>query len=543
MNKIKTIALVFLFANMSLVLFANDVAVDEKELNGENNQKEADANLPAKAPQLEVIHPVVGTTSSAEGGELKLTLTTKHLNYKECPKEYKDVFVNSPKSANIHPDGTKYYVNSLEGCATVVYDMKTHQRLKVIKYQFEDEKDASLWSKPSDFYPFTHYSENLNTFMGKPVESTFSHGGRYLWIPFYRRTYDINAQDPSAVAVIDTRTDEIVKLMETGPLPKMVACSHDGRHVAITHWGNNTVGLVNVSSLNPDEWYHEKLLVVDYVLPLDYSLTEQVDRDNKSGYCLRGTVFTPDDRYLLVGCMGDNGGIAIIDMETQRYLGRVLGMMPNVRHLVIRDGFLYLSINKAGYVQRIKLDTFMNAATKINGKTTTLKGWESCKVGDGARTIELSPSGHFVFAACNLASRLDVVDTRTMKKVASIDVDSYPVGLDISNDGRFVIVTSQGRGNSGTSGNAVNIYEVEYAEPEPVLEHTDGAAVLELLNEGDDGQKPMASVDEKEENVGKSLLQKADGFMNYVWLGGGAAIVLLALLAHALFARKRMDKS
>ena len=337
--------------------------------------------------------------------------------------------------------------------------------------------------------------------------------------------------------------DEIVKLMETGPLPKMVACSHDGRHVAITHWGNNTVGLVNVSSLNPDEWYHEKLLVVDYVLPLDYSLTEQVDRDNKSGYCLRGTVFTPDDRYLLVGCMGDNGGIAIIDMETQRYLGRVLGMMPNVRHLVIRDGFLYLSINKAGYVQRIKLDTFMNAATKINGKTTTLKGWESCKVGDGARTIELSPSGHFVFAACNLASRLDVVDTRTMKKVASIDVDSYPVGLDISNDGRFVIVTSQGRGNSGTSGNAVNIYEVEYAEPEPVLKHTDGAAVLELLNEGDDGQKPMASVDEKEENVGKSLLQKADGFMNYVWLGGGAAIVLLALLAHALFARKRMDKS
>lgn len=543
MNKIKSIALVFLLANMSLAMFAHDIAVDEKELNGENEQKEAETNLPAKAPQLEVIHPVVGTTSSAEGGELKLTLATKHLNYKECPKEYKDVYVNSPKSANIHPDGTKYYVNSLEGCATVVYDMKTHQRLKVIKYQFEDEKDASLWSKPSDFYPFTHYSENLNTFMGKPVESTFSHGGRYLWIPFYRRTYDINAQDPSAVAVIDTRTDEIVKLMETGPLPKMVACSHDGRHVAITHWGNNTVGLVNVSSLNPDEWYHEKLLVVDYVLPLDYSLTEQVDRDNKSGYCLRGTVFTPDDRYLLVGCMGDNGGIAIIDMETQRYLGRVLGMMPNVRHLVIRDGFLYLSINKAGYVQRIKLDTFMKAATKIDGKTTTLKGWESCKVGDGARTIELSPSGHFVFAACNLASRLDVVDTRTMKKVASIDVDSYPVGLDISNDGRFVIVTSQGRGNSGTSGNAVNIYEVEYAEPEPVLEHTDGAAVLELLNEGDDGQKPMASVDEKEENVGKSLLQNADGFMNYVWLGGGAAVVVLALLAHALLARKRMDKS
>ena len=306
-----------------------------------------------------IIHPSVGAKSTPEGGAVSLTLATKHVNYPRCPQQYSDVYINSPKSANIHPDGTKYYVNSLEGCCTVVYDMESHKRLKVIRYDFKDGKDDALWSKPSDFYPFTHYHNNLNTFQGKPVEATFSHGGRYLWIPFYRRTFDLNAQDPSAIAVIDTRTDEIVKLMETGPLPKMVACSHDGRHVAITHWGNNTVGLVNIESLNPDEWFHEKLLVVDYVLPLNFSLTQSVDRDNNSGYALRGTVFTPDDRYLLVGCMGGNGGIAVIDMKTQEYLGRVLGMMPNVRHLVIRDGYLYLSINKAGYVQRIKLDKFM----------------------------------------------------------------------------------------------------------------------------------------------------------------------------------------
>lgn len=434
------------------------------------------------------IHPKVGTKSQADNGDIALNLVNKHLNYFGCPAEHRDQYINSPKSANIHPDGTKYYVNSLEGCATVVYDMNTHQRLKVINYSFEDEKDSALWSRPSSFYPFTHYTENLNTFKGKPVESTFSHGGRYLWIPFYRRTYDLNAQDPSAIAVVDTRTDEIVKLMETGPLPKMVACSHDGRHIAITHWGNNTVGIVNVESLNPDEWFHESLLVVDYVLPLDYSLTEPVDRDNKSGYCLRGTVFTPDDQYLLVGCMGGSGGIAVINMQTQKYMGRVLGMMANVRHLVIKDGYLYLSINKTGYVQRIQLDDFMKAAQQLDGKTRTVSGWQNCKVGAGARTIELSPSGRYVFAACHLASRLFVVDTRTMKTVASIDVDSYPVGLDISNDGRFVIVTSQGRGNQG--GNAVNIYEVEYAEPEPTLKNTDGAAVMNLAPHQADDSNP-----------------------------------------------------
>jgi len=477
------------------------------------------------------IHPPVGTTS--KGQAIGLTIVNKHINYNGATADYRDPYINSPKSANIHPDGTKYYVNSLEGCATVVYDMPTHKRLKVINYKFEDQKDAALWSKPSEFYPFTHYTERLNTFMGKPVESTFSHGGRYLWIPFYRRTYDLNAQDPSAMAVIDTRTDSIVRLMETGPLPKMVACSHDGRHVAITHWGNNTVGLVNVASLNPEEWFHEKLLVVDYVLPLDYSLTEPVDRDNKSGYCLRGTVFTPDDKYLLVGCMGGNGGIAVIDMTTEKYLGRVLGMMPNVRHLVIRDGYLYLSVNRTGYVQRIQLDTFMKAAKAITGKTTTVKGWQSCKVGEGARTIELSPSGHFVFAACNLASQLYVVDTRTMTVADTIAVDSYPVGLDISNDGRYVIVTSQGRGKQG--GNAVNIYEVKYDEPEPVLENTDGAAVMEILEGGTPDEPDLAD----NENV--ATLPSHEGDTPIVYYGLGAAMA--ALVVSALFFRKRKPLS
>ena len=541
--KIRLIAFICVCANLMFIAHAQDTMDMEKQAPMVKDVAMDGPAIPAKDTQPTVKHPPVGTTAQAVGDELKLSLVTKHLNYKACPDEYKDTYVNSPKSANIHPDGNKYYVNSLEGCATVVYDMNTHKRLKVIRYQFEDEKDAALWSKPSQFYPFTHYTEKLNTFMGKPVESTFSHGGRYLWIPFYRRTYDINAQDPSAVAVVDTRTDEIVKLMETGPLPKMVACSHDGKHIAITHWGNNTVGLVNVASLNPDEWYHEKLLVVDYVLPLDFSLTEQIDRDNKSGYCLRGTVFTPDDRYLLVGCMGGNGGIAVIDMESQKYMGRVLGMMPNVRHLVIRDGYLYLSINKAGYVQRIKLDVFMNAAARIDGKTTTLKGWENCKVGEGARTIELSPSGHFVFAACNLASRLDVVDTRTMKHVASIDVDSYPVGLDISNDGHYVIVTSQGRGTSGTSGNAVNIYEVEYAEPEPVLKHTDGAAVLGIGDDNHD-DRLMAAEENDEKAVDSVLQHDADGMMSYALVAGGVAAVLaLGFVLYKILSPKKLDKA
>ena len=171
----------------------------------------------------------------------------------------------------------------------------------------------------------------------------------------------------------------------------------------------------------------------------------------------------------------------------------------------------------------------MAAAKSIEGKTTTLSGWEQCQVGEGARTIELSPSGRFVFAACNLASKLFVVDTRTMKTVANIDVDSYPVGLDISNDGRFVIVTSQGRENKG--GNAVNIYEVEYAEPEPVLKNSDGAALIEAL------ENPGGDATAMAENENNGIATYLDGG-NAGWLamGGGVLLVVVA----GLLIRRRL---
>ena len=416
-----------------------------------------------KSTTPQAVHPTLGTTATSDDGEITITLIAKKQNFGGKEPNTVDTDIHSPKSINIHPDGSKYYVNSLEGCTTISYDFRTNKKLRVIRHSFKDGRDDALWAPPSGFFEWKHYTDDLNTFSGKPVESTFSHQGRYLWVPYYRRTFDINAQDPSAVAVIDTETDSIVRLMETGPLPKMITTSPDGKLVAISHWGNNTVGIIDISSDQPQDWHYTKVLVVDYVLKLDFPLDKQVDRDNDSGYALRGTVFTPDGNYLLVGCMGGGGGIAVIDARTQHYLGRVMGMMPNVRHLLISHGYLYLSINRSGDVQRIKLDKFMAAARQMTGKTTTVSGWESCHVGAGARTISITPDGRYIFAACNLASALYVVDTQTMKVVCQIPVDSFPVGLDISSDGRYLFTTSQGRGKEG--GNAVNIFRVDYKHP------------------------------------------------------------------------------
>ena len=476
-----------------------------------------------------VVRPKLGEAVTSTDGKLTLTLVAKKQNYSAAMADSYDHDINSPKSVNVTPDGKKYYINSLEGGVTIAYEMGTHKKLKVISHNFTDAGSRHLWAPASGLFQWHKQREAPNTFMGKPVEATFSHGGHYLWVPYYRRTYDMNAIEPSAMAVIDTRADSIVRLFETGPLPKMVATSHDNKTLAVTHWGNNTVGLIDISSDNPKDWHYTKLLVVDYVLPLNFGNTP-VNRDNHSGYCLRGTVFTPDDKYLIVCCMGGGGGLAVIDVDKQQYMGRVTGMMGNARHILIRDGYIYLSINSAGYVQRIKLDRFMTAAKAMTNHRGTVDGWENCKVGNGARTIEFSPSGKYIFAACNNASQLCVVDTRTMKMIAQIPVDSYPVGLDVSKDGKTVIVTSQGHTVDGRvfGGLAVNIYSVDYAEPEPVVKEAMPADSDSIVAHAATGGAP-------EQSSIFQWLSTAEGKVT----AGAIAGVIIAIIAALVTVRRR----
>ena len=483
-----------------------------------------------------VVHPNIGDVTTSTDGKLKITFAGRIQNFSPSMTESYDTDINSPKSANITPDGKKYYINSLEGRVTIAYDMATNKKLKTIHHDFTDENSKHLWAPSSGLFKWHKQWDKPNTFMGKPVEGAFSHGGRYLWVPYFRRTFDLNAIEPSAMAVIDTRCDSIIRLFETGPLPKMLATSHDSKTLAVTHWGDNTIGLIDISSNNPKDWHYTKMLFVDYILPLNFGTSKKINRNNHSGYCLRGTAFTPDDKYIIVCCMGGSGGLAVIDAQKQEYLGRITGMMSNVRHILIRDGYIYLSVNAAGYVQRIKFDEFMNVAKNITNQKGSISGWENCKVGAGARTIEFSPSGKYIFAACNDASCVSVIDTRTMKKIADVPADSYPVGLDVSNDGKTVIITSQEHTTNGHDygGQAVDIFHIEYAEPEPVIPAPQTA------------DSDSATVAAKENGNGNA--SSSNAIMN--WLStttgkvtaGALAAVLIAAIAVPVSMRRKKKK-
>jgi DNA-binding beta-propeller fold protein YncE len=387
--------------------------------------------------------------------QLELIYRIQHYNAKpKSPTDIYDETIHSPKSVNILDDKNKFYVHSLEGCVTSVYRLSDFKLLKTIKHKF-DKENQLLFKETNYFdYKFRTKKENLNHFSGKPVESCFSHNGKYLWVTYYRRSYDANAIDPSALCIIDTNTDSIVRVMPTAPLPKMIACSADSKTIAVTHWGDNTMALINIDYNNPDEFNYLKHIVIDYQMSLNFS-DSVVNRDVNCGHCLRGTTFTPDNKYIFIGKMG-GGSMAVVDQESRKYIGSISGMKPNMRHLVIHNDYIYLSINKTGYIQRAKLSEFMEHFGKSPQKS--FSKWQSVYVGEGARTIVVSPNGEYVFAAINNKSKISVVRTSDMKVVAECAADSYPVGMDISKDGKFLIVTAQGKNSGG--GNSVMIYKI-----------------------------------------------------------------------------------
>lgn len=425
--------------------------------------EEARHRATAHPPLAAGYHVPIGTTSTG-AGRVTLTMVARFQNYSRTPRDAADHYdpdIVSPKSVRFLEDGSKVYVNSLAGKRTVVYDPRTLTRLTTIRHTFGAEQSALFYGLQTVFdYPYLDRapSGDVNRFSGLPVESALSHGGRYLWIPYYRRDFDRNANSPSAVSVVDTRTDQIVRIFPSGPLPKYVAASPDGKMIAVIHWGDNTAGIIDIQGDDPAAWvWRPQRLVVDYALNMR-TLSGR-NRDDDCGLCLRGSVFTPDSRTLLIARMG--GGISGFDVETMRMLGTVTGERESPRHLVLSpDGqWLYASLNNSGYVGRIPLSSVMAGLQRAGGKKVRLEDWEQVHVGAQARTLDITSDGRLLFVALQASAEVVVVDARTLKIEARARTDAWAVGLALAPDDRSVWLTSQGDDRIG--GNSVTVFRID----------------------------------------------------------------------------------
>ena len=341
----------------------------------------------------------------------------------------------SPKSAEFLDKHT-LAINALEAGKTLIYDTETWQKEPSINHTFNQPEFQKL-----DNFPYPVFTR---PFMGKPVEIT--HNQDKIWIPYYRYSWDTQSEHGSAIAQIDMKTRQIEKLIPAGNIPKMVTLSHNEQFLASTNWGDNTV---IVYDLKNSEVTGQRYFTIDKKLNTEHITG---DRDSHCGFCLRGTVFSPDDHYLLVSRMG-GGGIALINLATNQYEGTARGVPLTPRHLVLKGDMLYISTCYSKQIARINVHTFIE-----HYKSIKLSDWQVLNMGSAVRTLSVSADGKYTYATLNDTSEVAVVDNENFKIIEKHKVASFPVGLTVSPDDQYIVVTSQGKTGRG-GGNHIDIFK------------------------------------------------------------------------------------
>lgn len=354
----------------------------------------------------------------------------------------KNIDMLSPKSVDFV--GNKMFVNALEKGATIVYDIPSWSVDKVITYNFNKPEYLNIKDFP--------YNLNKSSFSGKPVE--FTYYKNKAWIPFYRLSWDQNSHYHSAIAQIDLTDYKIEKIIPTGSIPKMIRVSNDGKYLVNTHWGDNTVGVYELNDTQEIIGY--QYYIIDNKLNIS---SISGDRDKNCGSCLRGTVITPDNKYIIIGKMG-GGGLAIINLHTKKYIGTLYNVPLTPRHLVIsKDNQLVISTCFSREISKIPLESLYKNFSELENKqkvSLQKQDWNSIKLSSSVRTIDFSKDGKYIYAALNDSSELAVIDYKTMKLLEKFKIAEYPVGLSVSNDDKYIAVTSQGK--SGHGGNHMDIF-------------------------------------------------------------------------------------
>lgn len=184
--------LLFLLLNSSLVQ-AQDSSSSGSENSGKVKEESSKTDTPKKKKAAKPLanHPAVGTRSNPSGTEVELTLVAKIqnlLDQKPSPGIAIEKDIDSPKSVIFLEEQNKFYINSLEGNKTVVFDLRNYRKLRTIYHRF-GKKQVRLFKETKVLnYDFLKPRPEPNVFDGKPVEACFSHNKKYLWVTYYKRS-------------------------------------------------------------------------------------------------------------------------------------------------------------------------------------------------------------------------------------------------------------------------------------------------------------------------------------------------------------------
>jgi DNA-binding beta-propeller fold protein YncE len=214
----------------------------------------------------------------------------------------------------------------------------------------------------------------------------------------------------ATVDLVDLTTGISARTLTTGDGPHEVAVSSDGRRAVITNYGGSQAG--------------NSLTVIDVVAG---AVTAVIDLGKYSRP--HGVLFLPDNRRVLVTAEGA-AALVVVDIDEQR-VETAIATNQDVSHMVV-----YHAASGVGLVSNIG----SGSVTRLDVAGDTWMGQQ--KVGQGTEGIALSANGRDLWLANREDDKVLLLDARTLAQRARIEVAGFPIRVEMSADGRQVLVTS-----------------------------------------------------------------------------------------------------
>lgn len=304
--------------------------------------------------------------------------------------------INNPKSVVISPDGRYAYINNLEGMNTMIIRTDNFETVSVIEHT------------------------------GKPVEFGITSGGRFIWITYFRLLEEGFPKNlgvesayryPSVVVVYDTLTKELVRRIDVGIIPKIIAVSPDEKLVFVANWNSYDISVISTENY-------------------------QVIKTIKVGAIPRGVEFTPDGKYAYV-CNFGGSTISKIDVALLEVISTINNVGISPRDMVIssKGDYAYYSAYGDGYLRKLDLQTD-EVVDKI-------------KIGIQPRSVCITNNNKYLFVVNYQNGTVDAVDITDFSIIGEYDADIGAVGVALSPDNKFLWVTNQSTGS-------VIVYRVNY---------------------------------------------------------------------------------
>jgi YVTN family beta-propeller protein len=245
---------------------------------------------------------------------------------------------------------------------------------------------------------------------GAPPGYALERLDRYVFVP---------NRASAEVAVIDSRSDEVVARVPVGRVPHQVAISDVTWSMAVSNTADDTVSIIDLRSLEPVA-----------TVALDHE-PEHME-------------VSPTGDLLAVGNIGA-GTISLVSFDERRELRRVDGLHEPHNMTFSPDGsLLYVGNLGADFVSVVDVASGAVVNEIPVGEPKAVAAQGDGGTFQGIINVTRTPDGAFGFAAYGEGDQMAVIDLRTQAMIRTLELGDLPWRAYSTADGRFVLVPNNG---------------------------------------------------------------------------------------------------